>query len=132
MPQRFVFGLTWFVAMIAATGIGLTAVSTVGDVIRGSGPLGQDFEDHPPALPTPPEQADTIRRTSTFRSVTATATCAGSTARLVAAEPQPGWRITEIERGPDEDVDVTLLNRGKATRIEFYCNHGDPQPVVTR
>lgn len=49
---------------------------------------------------------------------------------MLSAEPAPGWTVLEYEPGPDEDVDIALVRDGVVTVIEFFCNNGEPRPIV--
>lgn len=134
MRPRVVYVLTWAVATAAATGIGFVATTTVGDVLRGTGPLGPDFRAAPPfASEVAEASVFPLVATFTFEQGTLTARCTGSTAQLVDVRPAPGWTLTDSEPGPDEDIDVDLAGAGSGyvVHIEVYCNEGEPRPVVT-
>ncbi|MGH3835472.1 MAG: hypothetical protein ACRDSF_07180 [Pseudonocardiaceae bacterium] len=128
--QRIISVLTWIAVTILATGIGFVAISTVGDVLRGSGPLGEDFsiarqpQDVSPE-PEPPRQ-------STYRHPLATLTtqCVGRTATVLNWQPAPGASVVSTDLGPDEDIHLDLDTNGTVVRIEVYCNRGEPRLVI--
>lgn len=131
MRQRVMYIVTWVAATAIATAIGFVATTTVGDVIRGSGPIGAEFRAGSPgtAAAGPPRTAQL-----TVEGVRLRATCTGRTAQLLEYAPAPGLAVTDVEPGPDEDVDVVLVDRaGRELEIEIYCSaEGEPRPVVRR
>lgn len=112
MRQLALLALLWLLATATATGVGLAAIHTVGDVIRGTGPVGPVYESSRPLPELSPAQAE--RSTLRLPAATLVVQCTGRTAELISIRPAAGWRIGEIERGPDEDVDVAL-RRGRST-----------------
>jgi hypothetical protein len=127
--HRLAYGLTWLAATALATTIGLAATAAVGDVIRGTGPLGADVRSVPTTVPDGGPAPDVVRETFTLPEITLTGQCTGRTAELLAVEAGPGWTVTDEERGPDEDVDVVVTDGVRTTEVEIYCNQGRPQPV---
>jgi hypothetical protein len=129
MRQRVLLALTWVVATAAATGVGLAATRTVGDVIRGTGPVGPTYES--PAVVRPTTTDRPVRATVEHEAVTLVVECTGRAAVLLSVAPAPGWRLQEREDGPDEDVDVLLTRDDVAAGIEVYCNQGRPRAVFS-
>lgn len=129
MRPRLVPSLVWLVATVLATAVAFTATHTVGDVVRGTGPIGAEYR--PAAQPEPGPASTTGTRVLDYPAGRLTVRCAGRAATLVAKRPRPGWRVADFERGPDEDVDVTFARRHTEIRIEVYCNEGAPSPVVS-
>jgi hypothetical protein len=127
MRQRVLLALTWVIATAAATGVGLAATQTVGDVIRGTGPVGPTYE--PPAVHRPTTTDSPVRAIVEHVAVRLEVQCTGRTAVLLTVAPAPGWRLQERENGPDEDVDVLLTRDDVAASIEIYCNQGRPRAV---
>lgn len=133
MSPRPLLGLVWVVATVLATTVGFTATHTVGDVIRGAGPVGPEYR--PASDLTPAQSAGpSDPRSKTFRYPAGqlTVQCERRVATLVDREPAPGWSVTDFESGPDEDIDVTFSRDRAASRIEVYCNEGEPTPIVSR
>lgn len=130
VPQRVLSALTWAAVTLLATGIGLLAISTVGEVLRGSGPLGEDFSIAQQRGDVPDAPVTLRQHTHTHPLATLTTQCAGRTATLLAAQPVPGATVVDIDLGPDEDVHVDIDTDGTTTRLEIYCNHGEPRLII--
>jgi hypothetical protein len=127
--QRIISVATWIAVTILATGIGFVAISTVGDVLRGSGPLGEDFSiaQHHDVSPEPaPPRQSTYRH----QSATLTVRCIGRTATVLDWQPAPGATIVSTDLGPDEDIHLDLDTNGAVVRLEVYCNRGEPRLVI--
>ena len=132
VSQRLLAFLTWAAATALATAIGFVTVSTAGDVLRGTGPLGGDLSiaDDPEAHvePTTPPMA----RTFSHELATVRARCHGRSASLTRVDVARGTRLRDKDLGPDEDAHVEVRRRGQVTRLEVYCNHGQPRFFVDR
>jgi hypothetical protein len=132
MSQRLLAFLTWAAATALATAIGFVTVTTAGDVLRGTGPLGGDlsFADDPEAAaePTTPPTA----RTFTHPLAEVRARCHGRSASLSRIDLARGSQLRDKDLGPDEDVHIVVLRRGVVSRLEVYCNHGQPRFFVDR
>ena len=128
--QRLAFVVTWLAATALATAVGFAATTTVGDVIRDAGPLGVEFHASHPAVDAPVGLPH--HRTFETPAAVVSAECTGRAARLLDVRPLDGWRITDSELGPDEDVDVDLTGAGPTTlHFEIYCGaDGWPRPVI--
>lgn len=130
MRPRAMYIATWLAATAIATAIGFVATTTVGDVIRGAGPIGAEYHPDPPQ----PDQAGAQPRVAEFtlNDVVVRAQCIGRSATLLDVVPGPGLSVLGTEQGPDEDVDVELLTpEGTELEIEIYCSaEGEPRPVV--
>lgn len=129
MPQRLPSILAWLAVTLVATVIGLVAVGTVGQVLRGSGPLGEEFN----AEQTAPAPAMSAPRESTHEHPLATLVgrCDGRTATLVSTWPAPDAVVVDTDAGPDEDVHIDVQAAdGTTLRLEIYCNRGEPRLVV--
>lgn len=120
--------LTWLLATAVATGVGFLAISTVGDVLRGAGPLGASFAS-PPATPEPSESR-AVRAALATEHVQLVAECRGRVATLLEVEPLGRWQLRATEEGPDEDVEAVLARDGHQVRVEVYCNRGEPRLVL--
>ncbi len=126
--QGIVMALTWLLATAVATSVGFLAIATVGDVLRGAGPLGESF-----ASPTaePPVGPDTpVERTLRTEHVELVARCEGRVAMLLDVRPVAPWELVASELGPDEDVEAVLGSDRGRVRVEVYCNDGEPREVV--
>ena len=132
MRTPLAYVVTWLLGVAVATGVGFWAINLIGDVLHGSGPIGAELQVQP-ASPTPTELTPTgpVRQeTFVYGPVEMTVSCRGRVARVDSVEPRDPWRITEVERGPDEDVDATLRHQRDTFQIEVYCNRGRPSPVI--
>lgn len=132
MRQRAVLVVTWLVATAVATTVGIVATQMVGDVIRGSGPLGRAYDTDAAAVTPTPESRPPIRKKLTFAAVELVVECRGRVAQLVRTEPAEGWSLDLEESGPDEDVDVVLSRGGASSIVEVYCNNGVPRAVLDK
>lgn len=132
MRQRVVLAATWLFATVVATAVGFTATTTVGDVLRGTGPLGPAYvaENTDSAPPTSTAQAPTVRRTFVYPAVELVVECTDRAARMIRTSPAQGWTFLDQDDGPDEDVHVTVTQGDARTIVEVYCNEGEPRPVV--
>ncbi len=118
-----------------ATGIGFLAISTVGNVLRGSGPLGEDFSIAAHPHDVPHEPALSRQSTHHHRLATLTVRCVGRTATLLDTQLAADAVLVGSDVGPDEDVhldlDTTNLNaQNTVIRLEAYCNRGESQLSV--
>jgi hypothetical protein len=119
--------IAWTAVTCLATAIGFLAISTVGEVLRGSGPIGEDFSiaEHSAPLPARP-----VTATLHHPLATLTAHCAGRAATLLGVEPAAGATVLDTDKGPDEDVHIDVTDRVHTLRLEVYCNRGQPRLVI--
>lgn len=123
----------WVAAAVAAVGIGVAAVTTLGDQIRDRGPLGDNelvrsqaaVNGRPMAL-DPSETR--IEETFTDDFGDFVVACQGKYAIAVEARPDRpgGWRTISFETGPDDDIDAVFSNGRRSQELEIYCNLGRP------
>lgn len=88
MRQRALLALIWLLATATATGVGLAAIHIVGDVIRGTGPVGLAYESSRPLPELSPAQAE--RSTLRLQAATLVVECTGRTAELISIRPAAG------------------------------------------
>jgi hypothetical protein len=129
--RRVVQVVSWLASLVVATALGLTAVTVVGDLASGRGPLGQ-------AVTSPRSTTDAggsaapgaraVRRVFTRDFGTFTASCTGPVARAVSATARPGtpWRVVRFEPGPDDDIAVVFRGPDELVEVEVFCNRGRP------
>ena len=124
--------VTWLAAVVLATGLGLLAVSVVGDAVRGRGPLG-DAVTVPgdaataAATPTPVDDGrESVRADLTDDYGTFTVSCQGPWATGEGATPGTGWRVVRFEPGPDDDVEAVFADEDELVEVEVFCNRGRP------
>ncbi len=84
----------------------------------------------PPAVPTPPISGPSTT-TGTFSSLggVVTASCTGTTAALVSASPQPGYRVEVDDNGPAR-VRVRFESGARTSDVRVTCPAGQPVPDV--
>ncbi|WP_434743048.1 septum formation initiator [Micromonospora sp. SH-82] len=89
----------------------------------------------PEASPSATAPAPTATTPSAPRRVFAVpggsvvAECQGAEARLVSWTPAQGYRTTDVDRGPDDDVDVTFEGPGGEYELKVECQGGVPVAV---
>ncbi|MFJ6195433.1 septum formation initiator [Micromonospora sp. NPDC092111] len=146
MSRRPVLAVAgWLAAAVVALLVGLGAIRLVGESITGT-PGGVRSQDEVlRALASPVPSGPTVAVTAPPTTGAPTATPAGTDARrffattggtavaectpsgvwLVSWAPAPGWRVHEVERGPDERVEVRFTGPGGEDELKVRCA-GDP------
>ncbi|GIG89990.1 septum formation initiator [Plantactinospora endophytica] len=79
--------------------------------------------------PGVPTGADDSRRLLSTPGGTVVAECAGRQVWLTAWTPAQGYRVGEVERGPDDDAEVTFHGSGQRIEVEVECADGKPVPT---
>ncbi len=130
MRQRIISVVSWIAVTILATGVGFVAISIVGDVLRGSGPLGEDFSVAQHRYEVSPEPAPPQQSTYHHQLATLTVQCIGRTATVLDWQPAPDATVVSTDLGPDEDIHLDLDTNGTVIRLEVYCNRGEPRLVI--
>lgn len=120
--------LTWALALVIATSLGLLAVGSVGDAVRGRpvGPEVIDVTTPPPAPETPDPGQREVREELVNDFGTFVVGCRGAFATGVDAEAADGWEVTRVEPGPDDDVEVVFVSETELVEMEAFCNRGRP------
>ncbi|MER7165563.1 septum formation initiator [Micromonospora sp. NPDC000207] len=86
----------------------------------------------PPSATAPAPTATTPsapRRVFAVAGGSVVAECRGTEARLVSWTPAQGYRTTDVDRGPDDDVDVTFEGPGGEYELKVECQGGIPVAV---
>ncbi|MGI5148657.1 septum formation initiator [Plantactinospora sp. CA-294935] len=83
----------------------------------------------PSAAPGSPAGADDARRLVSTPGGTVVAECDGRRVWLTAWTPAQGYRVGEVERGPDDDAEVTFHGSGGRIEVEVECVAGRPVPT---
>ncbi|GAA3775997.1 hypothetical protein GCM10022225_74960 [Plantactinospora mayteni] len=78
--------------------------------------------------PGSPAGTDDSRRLVSTPGGTVLAECAGRQVWLTAWTPAQGYRVGEVERGPDDDAEVTFHGSGGRIEVEVECVAGKPVP----
>jgi hypothetical protein len=148
MGGRSAFAMVgWLVAAGAATVVGLGAVRVIGDGITGTAATTLTQEEVAEALasPAPPTSAAPIVSPSatnppgTLLKPTGGQVMAHCEGDLVALDwwaAQPGYQVTDYDRGPAEEAEITFDGGGEGQgsgEVEVYirCAGGKPQVVRT-
>lgn len=149
MTRRTASGLlAWLLAVALATGVGIAAVSVIGDGIVGSGPqpLSQSEVDNaqftPPATTTGTSTSDATTppgSTSTgttapddsakvfpMQGGTVSVRCTGGLVEIVAAVPGQGYQV-EADREADDHPKVRFRSGKDDVEARFRCVGGVPQ-----
>lgn len=103
-----------------------TPTPTVGSSSGSSTPGGGGQHHHPPTS-KPSTSPAPEHRTWSGKAGLVSVSCTASTIRLVAAQPNSGYRV-EVERGSRE-VKVVFQGTGEGTEVEVrsVCEGGVPQ-----
>ncbi|MFG3555899.1 septum formation initiator [Micromonospora sp. NPDC047557] len=156
MSRRSVLVAAGWVATVAvATLIGLGAIRLVGDSITGT-PGGIRSEAEIERALASPEPAPTgagsgpvatgtaspgptastvspgpgVRRSFATDGGTAVAECGPDGVRLVSWAPAQGYRVHEVDRGPDDDVEVTFEGSAGRHELKVRCIGAEPVAVA--
>jgi hypothetical protein len=149
MPGRPLLAvLGWLATAVAALLIGLAAIRLVGESISGT-PGGVRSQEEvrralatappsatgltpPTAGPTPSGVAATsaagARRVLATTGETAVAECGPSGVRLVSWAPAQGYRVRDVDRGPDEHVEVRFAGPEGEDELRVVCVGSPPVP----
>ncbi|GGM21772.1 hypothetical protein GCM10011608_03040 [Micromonospora sonchi] len=152
MGRRTVLAVAgWLATALIATLIGLAAIQVVGESLTGT-PGGVRSEQEvaraltEPAPATPTARTDTPaqtpqsptaqpaspsaeagnRRSFTTPGGSAVAECRPSGAWLATWSPRQGYRVDEVDRGPDDDVEVTFVGPSGEYELSVRCVGGVP------
>ncbi|MGS2616496.1 septum formation initiator [Micromonospora sp. LZ34] len=147
MRRRSILAVAgWLATAALATLIGLAAIRLVGESITGTpgGVLSQREVERalasaePPAAPptgaspapstgaASPSGPAVGRRMFTTAGGTATAECGPGGVWLVSWAPAQGYRVGEVDRGPDDDVEVTFEGPAGEYELKVRCVGREP------
>ncbi|MEW2429447.1 septum formation initiator [Micromonospora sp. NPDC047644] len=159
MGRRSILVATGWVATAAiATLIGLGAIRLVGESLTGT-PGGVRSEADieralasPEPVPTPgpgtapatpgttstapgttgtaPSASSGARRGFATDGGTAVAECGVGGVRLVSWAPAQGYRVRDVDRGPDDDVEVTFQGATREYELKVRCIGSEPVSVA--
>ncbi|WP_431920080.1 septum formation initiator [Micromonospora wenchangensis] len=137
----------WLAAAVLATLIGVAAIRLVGESITGTpgGVRSQAEVERALAAPVPtpampsgpaasasssptvgPSATPGQRRSFSTPGGTAVAECVGSEVRLVSWAPAQGYRVKDVDRGPDDDAEVTFTGPAGEFEVNVGCIGGEP------
>ncbi|SCF33842.1 hypothetical protein GA0074695_5784 [Micromonospora viridifaciens] len=144
----------WLATTVAATLVGLGAIRLVGEGITGTpggvrdqrdvaralaspepaplasapGPAGSPTPTATPASPTrsggPADVA--ARRGFATPGGTAVAECGPAGVRLVLWTPAQGYQVKDVDRGPDDHVEVRFVGPRGEYELKLRCADGRP------
>lgn len=150
MGRRSLFVAVGWVATVAvATLIGLGAIRLVGESLTGTpGGVRSEAEieralaapEATSAAPTAVAPAGTasaapspdagVRRSFATDGGTAVAECGPAGVRLVSWAPAQGYRVRDVDRGPDDDVEVTFEGSAGRHELKVRCIGAEPVAVA--
>ncbi|MEV5206201.1 septum formation initiator [Micromonospora sp. NPDC053740] len=159
MGRRSILVATGWVATAAiATLIGLGAIRLVGESLTGTpggvrseaeieralaapepAPTGTASAPQGPtstasAAPgmtgTAPSASSGTRRGFATDGGTAVAECGVGGVRLVSWAPAQGYRVRDVDRGPDDDVEVTFQGAAREYELKVRCIGSEPVAVA--
>ncbi|MEU8191725.1 septum formation initiator, partial [Micromonospora carbonacea] len=70
------------------------------------------------------------RRVLATTGGTAVAECVPGGVRLVSWAPAQDHRVADVDRGPDDDVEVTFVGPGGEHELKVRCVGGEPVAVA--
>ncbi|MFF4875102.1 septum formation initiator [Micromonospora sp. NPDC000668] len=152
MGRRSILVATGWVATAAvATLIGLGAIRLVGESITGTPggvrseaeieralaspePAPANTTDASPSTPGTASAAPTassgVRRGFATTGGTAVAECGAGGVRLVSWAPAQGYRVHDVDRGPDDDVEVKFEGSAGEYELKVRCIGSEPVAVA--
>ncbi|WP_406079434.1 septum formation initiator [Micromonospora sp. NBC_00858] len=152
MGRRSILVATGWVATAAvATLIGLGAIRLVGESITGTPggvrseaeieralaspePAPASTTDASPSTPGAASAAPTassgVRRGFATAGGTAVAECGAGGVRLVSWAPAQGYRVRDVDRGPDDDVEVKFEGSAGEYELKVRCIGSEPVAVA--
>ncbi|SCL51281.1 septum formation initiator [Micromonospora peucetia] len=146
--RSFLAVVGWLATAAVATLIGVAAIEWVGESIAGTpgGVLSQEEVERALASPAPtvpgaggpasPAESGTggppspgatgtapagVRRAFATTGGSAVAECGPGGVRLVSWTPAPGYRVSDAEQGPDDDVEVTFVGPTGEVELKVRC-----------
>ncbi|MFU8853559.1 septum formation initiator [Micromonospora sp. SL1-18] len=142
--HSFLAAVGWLATTVAATLVGIGAIRLVGEGITSTpgGVLGQQEVERALASPEPaslqPTGHSTASPTGSLAGArqgfatpggTAVAECGPTGARLVTWAPAQGYRVKDVDRGPDDHVEVKFVGPDGEYELKLRCIGG--RPVAT-
>ncbi|WFE29358.1 septum formation initiator [Solwaraspora sp. WMMD791] len=84
----------------------------------------------PATSPDPPSPSPTdtaVRQVAATPGGTVVAACDGALARLVSWAPAQGYTASDVDRGPDDDAEVSFVGAAGEYEVTVICVAGRPQ-----
>ncbi|MDG4810680.1 septum formation initiator [Micromonospora sp. WMMD1120] len=143
----------WVATVAVATVIGLGAIRLVGESITGTPGGVRSAAEIERALASPepaptsggatgavstspgpsgaaPSVSSGVRRGFATDGGTAVAECGPGGVRLVSWAPAQGYRVRDVDRGPDDDVEVTFEGPTREYELKVRCIGAEPVSVA--
>ncbi|NYH41707.1 hypothetical protein HNR22_001434 [Micromonospora jinlongensis] len=149
----------WVATVAVATLIGLGAIRLVGESLTGTPggvrseaeieralaspePVPTGTTGSASAAPDPtstaapgttspkPSASSGVRRGFATDGGTAVAECGAGGVRLVSWAPAQGYRVRDVDRGPDDDVEVTFQGPTREYELKVRCIGSEPVAVA--
>ncbi|OON27168.1 MULTISPECIES: septum formation initiator [unclassified Micromonospora] len=136
----------WLATAVLATLVGVAAIRLVGESITGTpgGVRSQEEVERALAAPAPTASGTSspgvgeptgpagpgARRAFATAGGTAVAECGPGGVRLVSWAPAQDHRVADVDRGPDDDVEVTFVGPGGEHELKVRCVGGEPVAVA--
>ncbi|MEV1156879.1 septum formation initiator [Micromonospora chokoriensis] len=155
MGRRSILVATgWVATAAAATLIGLGAIRLVGESITGTpggvrseaeieralaapepvptgtAPTASGTSAAPGGTSAAPSASSGVRRGFATDGGTAVAECGAGGVRLVSWAPAQGYRVRDVDRGPDDDVEVTFQGPTREYELKVRCIGSEPVAVA--
>ncbi|MER7269853.1 septum formation initiator [Micromonospora carbonacea] len=93
------------------------------------GPTGSNPPE-PTGSGGPEPTGPSARRVLATTGGTAVAECVPGGVRLVSWAPAQDHRVADVDRGPDDDVEVTFVGPGGEHELKVRCVGGEPVAVA--
>ncbi|MFG1867073.1 septum formation initiator [Micromonospora arborensis] len=77
-----------------------------------------------------PTASSGVRRGFATDGGTAVAECGAGGVRLVSWAPAQGYRVRDVDRGPDDDVEVTFEGSAREYELKVRCIGSEPVAVA--
>lgn len=108
----------------ASAGPGTTGTASAGPGATGTASAG------PGTTGVAPSASSGVRRGFATDGGTAVAECSADGVRLVSWAPAQGYRVHDVDRGPDDDVEVTFEGSTHKYELKVRCIGSEPVAVA--
>ncbi|RAO31090.1 Non-specific serine/threonine protein kinase [Micromonospora noduli] len=149
MGRSILVATGWVATAAIATVIGLGAIRLVGESLTGTpggvrseaeieralaapepAPTTSTTSAAPGTTGTAPSASSGVRRGFATDGGTAVAECGVGGVRLVSWAPAQGYRVRDVDRGPDDDVEVTFQGATREYELKVRCIGSEPVAVA--
>ncbi|MFG1767302.1 septum formation initiator [Micromonospora parva] len=116
-------------APTGATGIASAPPGTTSSAAAPPGTTGT-ASGPPGTTGSAPSASSGARRGFATDGGTAVAECGPGGVRLVSWAPAQGYRVRDVDRGPDDDVEVTFQGAAREYELKVRCIGSEPVAVA--